>query len=155
MKQLSPDEDLHNVIQTIPRHIYNNFPSLLQFFTGPISFSVISDLHHISLQYWNQKLISCFKSRGSGFKNLRPHKSLALMLLHIIQFGSQVITYDLCSLGTALLLCNSFLLNKQWERDKLQLHKIPQASSWVAAVKNAANRHQLLSSPPPTSFQWL
>lgn len=72
--------------------------------TRPTSSSAISDLHHNSA------------TLNLEVKNLQPHKSLGLMLLHTVQFGSQVIIYDLFSLGKALLLCNSFLRNKQTAR---------------------------------------
>lgn len=143
---------------------YSAFITTFQFCSGslqaPFPPLVISDLHHITPQYWNKKHICYFKSGwGSGFKNPRPHKCSGLMLHHIIQCGSQVIIHDLCSLGTALVLCNSFLPNTRWLRDEPQLRKIPQAPSWVAAVRNASNRRQLLSpetihSHPPTAVKF-
>lgn len=45
----SPHEDVHGVVQNIPRCICNNFPSLLWYSTWPISSSVFSDLHHNSV----------------------------------------------------------------------------------------------------------
>lgn len=124
----------------ITSHVWSGSPS-------HISLSVISDLHHISLRNWNQKLISYVKSRGSGFKNLWPHKSLRLMLLHIIQFGFQGIIYDLFSLGTVLLLRNLFLLSKQCLPDKLQLHKITQASEMELTGISCCSEH--LPPQPP------
>lgn len=75
-----------------------------------------------------RNLLATLNLEDLGSRTCNPHKCLELTLLHIIQFGSQVIIHDLFSLGTVLLLCNSFLFSKQWLPDKLQLHKITQAS---------------------------
>lgn len=78
------------------------------------------------------------------------------MQLHIIQFGPQVIIHDLFSLGTVLLLCNSTLLSKQCLPDKLQLHKITQASEMELTDIGCYPQH--LSAPnlplyPPSTQQ--